>query len=92
MTTKNGRPGTKGFLKKTVDKKGITYLVGAEDLSNKEHPYHGPIARIDWNETWLNICTDDYEGNAMLNIEALPYLRRALAQIDRAIKVKASHS
>jgi hypothetical protein len=86
MTARNGRPGTKGFLKKHVEGGKTTFLVGADDLSNKQQPYHGPTAHITWDETWLNITTDDYEGHAMINIEALPYLRRALARVARTIK------
>jgi hypothetical protein len=90
MTMRNGRPGTKGFFKRHEDAKRVTLLVGADDLTNKDRPYHGPTARVTWDDTWLNICTDDYEGNAMINIEALPHLRRALAYISRSIKAKSS--
>jgi hypothetical protein len=86
----NSRSGTKGFLKEHVDKPGVTFFVGAEDLSNKEHPYRGPVAQVTWDDTWFWICTDDYEGNAMINIEALPHLRRALAKVARAIKPKVT--
>lgn len=75
---------TKGFLKHY----SWGRTVGAADVSNKDHPYHGPVASVTYDETWLTIETDDYEGSAMLNIEALPYLRRALAEISRDIRAK----
>ncbi len=76
------RPGTKGWIK-TVNG---TLMVGAEDLSDPKNPYRGPIAEVEWDDNWLHITTDPYEGSAMLNIEALPYLRKALAQVARALK------
>lgn len=78
------RPNTKGYLKEHRDSKGkLTLIVGADDLSDLTNPYLGPRADITWDDTWVNICTDPYEGNAMLNIEAVPHLRRALAKIAR---------
>lgn len=59
------------------------YLVGARDA---ERDYDGPAARVHADDTWLNIVTDDYEGHAMLNIETLPMLRRALARIAKERK------
>jgi hypothetical protein len=50
-------------------------------VSFRRGDYHGPMARIDWDDDWLHIVTDDHEGHAMLNIEALPKLRLALAKI-----------
>jgi hypothetical protein len=73
----------KGYIK-PFDKDG--FLVGAED---KETDYSGPAARVTADGSWLHIVTDDYEGNAMLNIEALPYLRRALAKLEKARKTAA---
>lgn len=76
----------RGFIKAD----GKNWLVGAKDVCTKaelaargpyDDPYHGPVARVSYDKTWLNIVTDDYEGAAMLNIEALPYLRRALSRI-----------
>lgn len=49
----------------------------------REPPYYGPQARISHDDTWLHITTDDYEGHAMLNIETLPVLIRALQAIQR---------
>ncbi len=50
--------------------------------------YSGPAAQVTYDDKWLHICTDDYEGNAMLNIEALPYLQKALRQIARERKAR----
>jgi hypothetical protein len=61
-----GEPGQKQFG------------VGCHD---KATDYHGPFAFITFDKDWLWISTDDYEGTAMLNIEALPMLRRALAYV-----------
>jgi hypothetical protein len=81
----NHRPNTKGFIRE----KDGTFYVGAEDLTDKANPYRGPVAEVAHDDTWLTIETDAYEGHAMLNIEALPYLRKALAKISRKIKAQA---
>lgn len=73
------RPGTRGYFKKHVTSDGVTtLLVGADDLTDPKRPYRGPQAAITWDDTWLNICTDPYEGHVMLNIEAINKLRFAL--------------
>lgn len=59
-----------------MKKSGKDFLVGATDGD-----YRGPVAEVSADATWLHICTDSYEGHAMLNIEALPYLQRALREI-----------
>lgn len=64
-----------------IEPNGNGYRVGASDLSDPEFEYHGPTAEVYADDTWLCIVTDDHEGHAMLNIEALPMLRRALANI-----------
>ena len=46
--------------------------------------YKGPVADVYTKDKWLFIVTDPYEGAAMLNIEALPKLRSALAKLDKA--------
>lgn len=69
----------KGYCMRQPDE----WLIGAKDGD-----YAGPAARVYYDENWLHINTDDYEGNAMLNIEALPALRRALAQISKEIKLR----
>lgn len=71
---------TKAFLRRLEHG---AWLVGAEDLANREHPYYGPVAQVSHDDSWLHITTDAYEGHAMLNIEALPKLRKALAEIAR---------
>lgn len=58
------------------------FRVGAR---NPDSDYVGPVARVSFDDQWLHIITDDYEGAAMLNIEALPMLRRALARIAKQI-------
>jgi len=78
----NHRLHTKGFIR---EKDGAFY-VGAEDMSDKERPYRGPVAEVTYDDTWLVIETDAYEGHAMLNIEALPHLRAVLTKISRKIK------
>lgn len=70
----------KGFLR---EGKGEVLLVGAED---KECDYSGPVAEVYAKDRWLFIVTDSYEGCAMLNLEALPYLRRALAVVEKRMK------
>ena len=78
------RPGTKGYLIEHVERGKPMYLVGAKDETDPKNKYEGPRAEVTWNDTWLYICTDQYEGNAMLNIEALEPLRKALAKISRS--------
>jgi hypothetical protein len=55
-------------------------------VGGRKGDYTGPIARITWDEDWLHIVTDDYEGHAMLNIETLPFLRRALTRVAKRIR------
>lgn len=56
-----------------------TQLVGAKNGNG----YHGPVAHVSHDKNWLHVTTDDYEGHAMLNIEALPFLIKALRTIQR---------
>jgi hypothetical protein len=58
-----------------------TQFVGAADGR-----YQGPIARVEFDEDWLVINTDDHEGKAILNIEALPYLLQALERVREALR------
>lgn len=67
----------------TFEKRKKEWFVGAKDA---ETDYIGPVARIEYNKDWLYIVTDEYEGVAMLNIEALPALRRALTQIAKELR------
>ena len=45
--------------------------------------YVGPVAHIYGTKDWVHVCTDRYEGNAMLNREALPSLIKALQRLER---------
>lgn len=72
----------KGYVEEIPD----TLLVGARD---KENGREGPVAHVTYDDDWLWISTDEYEGTTMLNIEALPALRRALTIIARDRKVAA---
>lgn len=77
------RPETKGFLRRH---NGNLY-VGAEDLSDPKNPYKGPVAEVYVeNATWLRIVADRYDNHLMLNVEALPYLKKALSEIERTMK------
>lgn len=86
----NNRPGTKGYLKEHPDPNKRAFFVGAKDATDPEAIYEGPVAEITWDDTWLHIVTDNYEGYAMLNIEALGPLRKALAKIARSIKARSA--
>jgi hypothetical protein len=80
-------PGTKGYLIDHIESGKPMLLVGAKDeTTNPKDRYFGPQAQVTWDDTWLNIETDKYEGHVMLNIEALEPLRKALAKIAREIK------
>ena len=83
MRSSPPRPPIKGFLKVVPD----GFQVGAVRKGTPDYDeYRGPVADIDWNKSWLTICTDLYEGVTSINIEALPHLRRALARVAREIK------
>lgn len=56
-------------------------LVGAEDKSRN---YCGPVARVYVRDGFLWIVTDDHEGVAMINEEALPSLQEALRQLAKS--------
>ena len=81
-------PGVyKAFLRD--DPQNDQILVGyMEKDQSGPWPYNGPTARISFDENWLNICTDDYEGNAAINIEALPQLQKALRMVAKRLKAK----
>ncbi len=68
---------TKGFIRGSVED---GFQVGA---AATDSDYIGPVADVSFDDKWLHITTDDYEGAAMLNIEALPFLLKALRQIDK---------
>lgn len=64
-----------------------TQLVGTKETVTG---YSGPCARVEYDKKWLSITTDDHEGAAMLNIEALPFLIEALQNIEAKMKAEAS--
>lgn len=64
------------------------WYVGCRYNVTGEYPSSGPTASVTYDDSWLNIVTDDCEGHAMLNIETLPQLRRALAEIAKEIREK----
>lgn len=51
--------------------------------------YEGDVMRIEHDETWLHLETDAAEGHAMINIEALPAIIRALNAIKKQRKLAA---
>lgn len=66
---------------RSVEKDGKVY-VWAECAGQDPHSrYRGPVCEVDHDKDWLHITTDPYEGHAMISIEALPALRKALARI-----------
>jgi hypothetical protein len=79
------RPNTKGYLKSHIERGKPMFLIGAEDATS-EPVYRGPVGKVTWDDTWLYISTGPYEGNVMLNIETLPYLRQALARVAKATR------
>lgn len=67
---------TEGYL---TERNGTIY-VGAFD---KERDYNGPQAEVTLDEKWLYIVTCRYEGVAMLNAEAAPFLIKAIQKAMR---------
>ena len=61
---------------------GDTY-VGAEDTEKR---YSGPAAKVYREDHWIRIVADPYDNTLMLNIEALPFLIKALQKIQRGVK------
>jgi hypothetical protein len=58
------------------------YRVGAKDEPEVgDYPYHGPCAHVWADESFFYVSTDDYEGTAMINREALPQLIEALQRL-----------
>jgi hypothetical protein len=63
------------------------FSVWSEDMNQpKNDRYIGPTAEVSQKGEWLYIITDDYDGVAMMNIETLPALRKALGRIAKRIK------
>lgn len=58
------------------------YLVGARDEPQVgEYPYNGPCAQVYAGDGFVYVITDDHEGVAMINREALPKLIEALQRL-----------
>ena len=59
------------------------YSVGCRDEPQTgDHPYIGPCANVCGNADWVHICTDNLEGNAMIDRQALPLLIEALQALE----------
>lgn len=74
----------KAFLSGPVEGDQIVSFKYASDNSI------GTSARVSYDKDWVWIVTDEHEGCAMLHIECLPKLRKALANIAREIRRKRS--
>ncbi len=90
MSSVTSRPKAKSLsneIKPYIRADGDVFLVGAQTLRPHDpspySDYYGPCARVSVDDDWVTICTDDYEGNAVLNIEALPFLIRALKKLNK---------
>lgn len=85
---KNNPPVTHRVAYMIEDAPG-QYRVGCKDDPQVGNfPYNGPCAHIYSDKSFVYVCTDDYEGNAMVNIEALGPLIEALSKLREHI---ASH-
>lgn len=63
------------------------YQVGCRDEPQVgSYPYNGPSANIYGDENFVHVNTCDYEGNAMINREALPKLIEALQRLEAHLK------
>ena len=71
----------KPYLRGTAEANDL--VVGCKATNSD---YEGPAASVTYDKDWLHIVTDEYEGAAMLNIETLPVLRRALSKVAKHIK------
>jgi hypothetical protein len=74
----------KGFF----EKKGRILFVGARSTNKErgEYSYDGPTAEVYRDKDFFYISTDPCEGTAMLNIESLPFLIKALREIKKELK------
>lgn len=72
-----------------IEQSGDDFLVGTKGTGEYKD-YIGPQAHVYVEGGWLYVVTDEYEGSVMLNVEVLPFLRRALAKIakSRALAAK----
>src|SRR6185312_16162754 len=57
-----------------------SFRIRAEDL---DCDYYGPSVDVYRNDMFVFVSTDQYEGTAMFNIEALPQLIEALQRLCR---------
>lgn len=74
-------------MKSTVTVRKDDILVRCIEVKGSEpYGYEGPSCSIWHDKDWVYVSTDEHEGTAMLNIEALPALRRALALLAKQIK------
>ena len=46
-----------------------------------EDPYSGPVVLVYAENSYLHVCSDDYEGRARVFIEALPMMIEALQKL-----------
>jgi hypothetical protein len=71
-----------------------TIMVGyAEYARDKDgRDYYGPSAEITAHDCWFTVSTDHYEGSAMMRIETLPTLIRALRLLQKQVKAKKSEA
>lgn len=65
------------------DKPGEFRVWFEEPRAEPYGKYIGPVASVYGDQTWVHVCTDDYEGNAMINRQALPSLIKALQRVER---------
>jgi hypothetical protein len=66
------------------------FRVGASDEPQVgDYPYNGPCAEVYGDDSWVCIVTDNYEGHAMLNREALPRLIEALTKLEKHLSENA---
>jgi hypothetical protein len=63
------------------------YRVGAKV---GDYPYNGPCASVYADGSFVYVNTDDYEGLAMLNLEALPQLIEALQRLSVHLQTSGS--
>lgn len=71
----------RGYIEKGY--RGRGWIVGARGVNWN---YRGIPAKVFIDGGWLWIETDDNDGSVMLNIEALPFLRKALYRLSKKAK------
>lgn len=66
-----------------IEDKPGEYRVGSKDVPQVgDYPYNGPCAHVYADGSFAYVVTDDYEGVAMINREALPLLIEALQRLE----------